>query len=198
MALVKAYMTAASKIADPERRTGTLVEIKKRIAAQFAKFKYRDRILELDASLLWRDGNYMQALQLMREVFELNPNTNVITRILQLPHQELPQDAADALMSMIARTKNLKRLDVSGFGLRSLKPIASLPLVYLDCSGNKLTSLDGIEGMPLEVLSCQGNNISNLTPLARHDAEKSELRKQSDSGSDSGARHASGLPECRG
>lgn len=165
MALVKAYMTAASKIADPERRTGTLVEIKKRIAAQFAKFKYRDRILELDASLLWRDGNYMQALQLMREVFELNPNTNVITRILQLPHQELPQDAADALMSMIARTKNLKRLDVSGFGLRSLKPIASLPLVYLDCSGNKLTSLNGIEGMPLEVLSCQGNNISDLTPL---------------------------------
>ena len=165
MALVKAYMTAASKLSDPGQRTSALVEIKKRIAAQFTKFRYRDRILELDAALLWRSGDYAQALQLMREVFELNPNTNIVTRILQLPHHELPGDAADALMTLIARTKNLKRLDISGFGLRSLEPIASLPLVYLDCSNNKLTSLKGIEKMPLEVLSCHNNEIADLTPL---------------------------------
>ena len=165
MALVKAYMTAASKLSDSRQRTNALVEIKKRIAAQFTKFRYRDRILELDAALLWRSGDYAQALQLMREVFELNPNTNIVTRILQLPHHELPKDAADTLMSLIARTKNMKRLDISGFGLRSLEPIASLPLVYLDCSNNKLTSLRGIEKMPLEVLSCHNNEIADLTPL---------------------------------
>ena len=35
-----------------------------------------------------------QALQLMREVFELNPNTNIVTRILQLPHLELTREIA--------------------------------------------------------------------------------------------------------
>ncbi len=165
MALVRAYMTAASNLSRREQRTNALVEVKKRIAAQFSKFRYRDRILELDAALLWRDGDYTQALQLIREVFELNPNTNIVTRILQLPHLELPREAADMLLSLIARTKNLKRLDISGFGLRSLEPISAQPLVYLDCSKNKLASLKGIEKMPLEVLSCHHNEISDLTPL---------------------------------
>lgn len=165
LALTKAYVTVASKLKNVNERNRLLMEIKKRIASRFPNFQYRERLIEVDALMFWRERQYNDALSLMPEIFELNPNTSVVSKLLQFPHQKLPRDTAYTLFTWIKKTSNLKRLNIANLGLDTLKPLAGLPLVFLDCSGNELSSLSGLEGMRLEILSCQNNRISELDPL---------------------------------
>lgn len=164
-ALAKAYVTAASSVADEQKRSQILIGIKRRIASRFITFAYREKILEIDALMLWRNGNYKASLSIVNDIFKRNPNTGIVKNILQLPHQKLPEYVIPELMMNITRTRDLTRLNISGYGIRDLTPLSGMKLIYLDCSNNNLASLTGLEGMPLEVLGCSGNKITSLEPL---------------------------------
>jgi len=165
LALTKAYVAVASKLKNPTDRNRLLIDIKKLIANRFPNFKYRERIVEVDALMYWRERQYKESLSLLPELFELNPNTSVVSKLLQFQHQRLPKEIIAELFSWIQKTPNIKRLNISNLGVDSVKPLAGLPLIYLDCSSNDIASLEGLEGMRLEVLSCQSNKIVDLEPL---------------------------------
>ncbi len=165
LALTKAYIAAASKLKNPVDRNRLLIDVKKLIANRFPSFKYRERIVEVDSLMYWRERQYKEALSLLPELFELNPNTNAVSKLLQFQHQRLPKEVITELFSWIQKTPNMKRLNISNLGVESVKPLAGLPLIYLDCSSNDISSLEGLEGMRLEVLSCQTNKIADLEPL---------------------------------
>lgn len=164
-ALAKAYITAASHVADPQERSQILIGIKRRIASRFTTFAYQTKILEIDALMLWKDGNFKSSLSIVNDILLRNPNSSIMKSILQQPHVKLPDYLLPEFMGLIARTKDLTRLNLASYGIRDLTPFAGMKLTYLDCSNNELTALTGLEGMPLEYLDCSENKISSLESL---------------------------------
>ena len=163
-ALQKAYL-AAFKLESAERRGEYMLDIKKRLAAKYPDFNLQ-HLLTADACSAWQNRDYALALQLINRAFEFDPNTRVIPLILALPHERLPEEIQNMLMKLIRRTRGLKSLDLSDYGLTSLRGIAGLPLISLDCSGNQLTTLKELSGMRLQSLDCSGNRISSLQALS--------------------------------
>ena len=163
-ALAKAY-SAASSFLQTEERNRVLSQIKQKLDPVMKTYKYREQILETDALTHWKDENYHLSLQAIDQLFQWNPRTEIMLKLLQLPHKKLPPGVAESLMDNIAKNNRLSRLDLSGFGISSLKKLKSMRLNYLNCSDNRLTSLEGLEKMPLESLDCSRNMISSLEPL---------------------------------
>ena len=164
-ALAKAYVAASSFFEDREKRDEIRGLIRKKIAPRMAKFAYRQLIFETDAVTYWKDEKYSLALKTLEQVFKIAPDSTVMLKILQLPHKKLPADVAELMLDYIARNTRLTRLDLSGFGITSLKKLSNMGLRFLNCSGNQLTDLEGLEKMPLEFLNCSHNQISSLEPL---------------------------------
>ena len=165
-ALFKAY-GAGIRIPEKNRRDKALARIKQMIAAKGNSFRYQEEVRELDVSLLWQDGDYAAALAFARSLLKEKPDSSVMQEILRLPHTLLPMEVQDEFLTLIGRSRNLKRLDLSDYGLHSLEVLERLPLTYLDCSGNQLVSLKGIEGMPLQVLIASGNHLESLEEIRR-------------------------------
>jgi Leucine-rich repeat (LRR) protein len=163
-AMAKAYLTAATKL-PAETAAKQLLKIKSDISMRFPKFAYRELILEVDALVAWKQKNYQEAFKNLAEIFTNNPNNNTVMKILQYPHQPLPEDAAGELLSWVKKTKNIKRLNISGLGLKTLAPLKGMSLVFLDCSSNQIDSLEPLTGMELEYLSCSNNKIETLEPI---------------------------------
>ncbi len=164
-ALAKAYVTAATYLENIEKRELVRKAVKAKLSARMHKYVYRQQILETDALISWKNGDYASSFRTIDQLFELNPRTEIMIRILQLPHKKLSPEVAEKMLEFIAKNNTLAQLDLSGFGLTSLKTLRTMGLRYLDCSGNKLTSLEGLERMPLEVLNCSDNQISSLEPI---------------------------------
>ena len=164
-ALAKAYVAAATYLNDPETRDRIRRNIKAKLASRMDKYVYRQQILETDALISWKNNDFVSAFLAVEQLFVLNPRSEIMIKILQLPHKKLPAAIADKMLDLIARNTTLARLDLSGFGLTSLKKLKPMGLRYLDCSGNELTSLEGLERMPLEVLNCSDNRISSFEPI---------------------------------
>ena len=162
-ALQKAYL-AAFKLDQPDLRSEFLLDIKKRLAARYPNFNM-SHLLTADACAAWRDRNYVLALQLLYKTFEYDPYTRAVQFILELPHEPLPEEVQPILMKLIRRTRGLVSLDLSNYGLKSLKGIAGMPLISLNCSRNRLTSLRDLKGMPLESLDCSHNRIKSLKEI---------------------------------
>ena len=141
-----------------------MLDIKKRLAAKYPDFNMA-QLLTADACAAWRNKDYALAFLLMNKAFEYDPATRVVSYILELPHDPLPEDARKMLLRLIRRTRGLKSLDLSGYGLDSLHGIAGIPLISLNCSGNRLSSLEALNGMPLESLDCSGNRITSVKAL---------------------------------
>jgi serine/threonine protein kinase/Leucine-rich repeat (LRR) protein len=163
-ALTKAYVNASVHLPE-DKRDKVLLDIRKTIFTLFPGFKYREQILEVDALVYWRQKEYRDTFRILPEIFQINPNTNVIIRLLQGQHHELPEDVGMELLSWVCKTRNLKRLNLTGLGLKSLEPIKDLSLSFLDCSDNHLTDLKALSKMSLEMLSCSNNQITDLSPL---------------------------------
>ena len=163
-ALQKAYL-ATFKLDSPELRSEFMVDIKKRLAASYPDFNMSN-LLAADACSAWRSRDYTLAITLMKQAFELDPATQTVSFIMELPHEPLPPEIRSMLMKLIRRTQGLTSLDLSNYGLTSLQEIAGMKLISLNCSGNKLTSLQGLEGMPLESLDCSNNQIVSLKDLS--------------------------------
>ncbi len=120
---------------------------------------------EVKARMFWQQGHYEQAFRLFPEIFNSNPDTYIILRILQYQHQPLPSKVGRELLAWTAKTKYLKKLNITNFGLDSLEPLRGISLNYLDCSGNKVRDLSPLKGMELEFLDCSNNRITSLNPL---------------------------------
>lgn len=162
-ALAKAYVTAATKLTSD--RDKVLNGIREQIRTKFPKFRYLEMTLEVDAIVHWREKNYREALNMVGRIFKINPNTNVVVRLLECQHMPLSPEISGELLTWISKTKNIKRLNLSNLGLENLDPIKDLPLTFLDCSSNQLTNLDALKDMELETFSCANNQISTLKPL---------------------------------
>ena len=165
IALAKAYVAASTFIEDRDKRDEICGSIRRKLAPRMEKFAYRKMILEADVVTYWKDEKYSLAFNTLKQIFKKDPNSTVMLKILQLPHKKLPSKVADSMLDYIARNTRLTQLDLSGYGITSLKRLSNMGLRFLNCSGNQLTSLDGLEGMPLEFLNCSNNQISSLEPL---------------------------------
>jgi len=163
-ALQKAYLTAL-KLDSAELRSEYMVEIKKRLAEKYPAFDM-SHFLIVDACTAWQSRNYPLAGKLMDRAFELDPDTQVVSYIMALPHEALPTEVQNMLIKLIRRTRGLSALDLSGYGFTSLQGIVDMKLISLNCSGNKLTSLRELAGMPLESLDCSNNRIVSIKALS--------------------------------
>ena len=177
-ALFKAY-GAGIRIPEKPIREKALTRIKQGIAARGNVFRYHKEVKELDISLLWQDGEYEKALSLARGLLKEKPESSIMQEILQLPHTYLPLEIQKEFLSLIAKNRNLKRLDISDYGLYSIKELSGLPLTYLDCSGNQLVFLKGIEKMALQVLNASGNNLENLDEVRNMPLKSLTFRENS-------------------
>lgn len=164
-ALAKAYVAASTFLTDPGKQEQIRDAVKEKIGKRMDKYKYQQLIIETDILSCWKSEKYEQAFLLTDQLFALNPRTEVMMKLLQLPHKKLPEGIADKLLEYVARNNRLTQLDLSGFGITSLEKLSSMGIRYLDCSDNQLTSLRGLEKMPLEVLNCSNNQISSLEPI---------------------------------
>lgn len=164
-ALAKAYSTAATFFQDKNERNRVMQNIRQKLNPIMQTYKYKELILEMDAVTHWINEDYQKSLQAANQLLQMNPNTEIMLKILQLPHRELAPDVAEDLLDNIAKNNRLTRIDLSGFGISSLKKLKGMRLNYLNCSGNKLTDLDGLQKMPLESLNCSDNQITSLEPL---------------------------------
>lgn len=162
-ALVKAYQAAAIHLNGEERSAVTL-EVKKRLAAFYPDFNPAV-FLDEDVCIAWKEKDYALAAVLLEKTFEYNPDTRVVRKILALPHCKLSPDVGNMLLRMIRRSKDLHELDLSNYGLHSLRALSGMAPVSLDCSGNQLSSLQGISGRKLQSLNCAGNRIASLKEL---------------------------------
>ncbi len=165
-ALLKAYMTAASKVSDRKKRTEYLLDIKRLISLKFHNYKFLQQTLEMDAWILWREGRHKEALHLAEQVLRMTPDSRVMADIICLHHSPIDPSVSNDFFRLLKKTKNLTSLDLSGYGLTSLEPLAGMRLTFLDCSNNYLESLKGIEGMPLKVLVCRNNRLEDISAVS--------------------------------
>ena len=165
-ALLKAYMTAASRVSDRKKRLDYLLEIKRAISSKFPNYKYLQETLEIDSWVLWRAGRQKEALQLAGQVLRMNPDSRVMADIISLHHSPIDPSVRGQFFDLLRRSRNLTSLDLSGYGLTSLKDLSGMRLAFLDCSNNYLEELSGIEDMPLNVLVCRNNRLEDLSAAA--------------------------------
>ena len=172
-ALIKAYIVASSYSRDKEHRNAIRRAVKQKLLPRFDKLKNKNKnknkyyqlLVETDALIAWYDEEYNLAFRYIDHLFEIDPQTMIVPRLLQLPHRQLPLETAEKLLDYIAKSKNIFQLDLSNYGIRSLRKLSNMNLRHLNCSGNQLVSLEGLEKMPLEVLNCSDNRLTSLKPL---------------------------------
>ena len=165
-ALLKAYITAASKISDRQKRLDHLLVIKRAISSKFPNYRFLRETLEIDTWILWRAGRHKEALHLAGQVLRMNPESRVMSDIISLHHSPIEPGAVKEFFRLLRKTKNLTSLDLSNYGLTSLSEIAGMRLTFLDCSNNYLETLNGIENMPLNVLVCRNNRLEDISGAA--------------------------------
>lgn len=165
-ALLKAYITATSKISEKEKRLEHLLTIKREISSKFPNYKYLQETLEMDAWVLWRAGRHKEALQLASRVLRMNPASRVMSDIISLHHSPIDPAVSGQFFDLLRKSRNLTSLDLSGYGLNSLKALSGMRLSFLDCSNNYLENLQGIEDMPLNVLVCRNNRLEDLSAVS--------------------------------
>ena len=178
-ALLKAYL-AAFRLEPAGLRREFILDIKKRLAAKYPDFNL-SQFLIADACTAWKDRDYTLAVMLMNKAFEADPDTQIVAYIMELPHKTLPDEIQMMLMKLIRRTRGITSLDLSDYGLTSLRGIAGMHLASLNCSGNRLTSLHELAGMPLKSLDCSRNRISSVEclrsmPLRYLDCSNNRIR----------------------
>ncbi|MBO4303225.1 MAG: protein kinase [Lentisphaeria bacterium] len=165
-ALLKAYITAASRISNRKKRLDHLLAVKRAISAKFPNYRYLRETLEMDAWVLWRAGRHKEALLLAGQVLRMNPESRVMSDIISLHHAPIDPAVTGEFFALLRQSRNLTSLDLSGYGLTSIRELAGMRLTFLDCSGNDLENLSGIENMPLNVLVCRNNRLENLSAAA--------------------------------
>ncbi len=163
--LAKAF-TASIRFADPTAGEQIRKDLLARLREEFPGSPYELVMLEIRAIHLWEEERHREAMSQMPRIFEKDPGTRVIMRILDKKHVPLTDEVAQSLLGWIAKTRDVQRLDLREFDLKTLEPLRGMPLTSLSCPYNQLTDLRGLEGMPLADLDCSNNQISDLSVLS--------------------------------
>lgn len=156
-ALCMAYRIAAERFSGDMRRK-SLLDVKRKIV-QRPGFRHEEAVRELDAVLLWRQGEWENALDLLDSIAFARPKTDLAVRMIEARGVPAPQSVYDSLFRRLADVPNLRSLNLSGLNLTSLEALRGLPLTHLDLSGNRgLTTLNGLEKSPIRVLRLEGTD----------------------------------------
>jgi hypothetical protein len=182
LALTKGYLLA-NHLEDADSRNWCYQELKK--LEEHSRFyglppfqcaqcaKYWEKIEEADTLNLWKNHQYLVALDKLPGVFKADRQTRIVMECLRVPHQALEPKVSEKLLPWIAETfvstPELAGLNISSFKMTDLGPLAGVhSLQDLDCHGNQLTSLDPLRGMhQLRELDCHQNQLTSLEPLRK-------------------------------
>ena len=174
LALTKGYLLATATGND-SRRAHFLTELRKPAPGHWSSLWHRDprteylqKVGEVEALMLWKEGNYREALKAFQPIFQANPDTRIVLECLHAERKPLEPEVSAELLRRTAQTTKLAGLDIGSLGLTSLDPLAGLnSLRGLDCRENRLTSLEPVRQMTqLRALYCAKNRISSLAPIA--------------------------------
>ena len=133
-ALIQAFRIAVLILKDEDLSAFTRELICKR-----PTFTEKAAAAQLEVLALWDRGKYDEALDGCEKLFAGKYNTAVMEEILKLPHRKLPDHIAEKFLALIRRSSGLQErpwLDLSGYGLRSLKKLKGMKTVWLDVRGN--------------------------------------------------------------
>ncbi len=125
---------------------------------------YNAQLIVSDIVRLWNQGEFPEALNTINSIQEAQ-RESIIRTILNQPHHPLPDSIAQRFLKMISRISEFHSLNLTGYGLSDLTPIASMKLNLLDAESNRITSLEPLKGMPLTSLNIEENKITDLSPI---------------------------------
>ena len=178
LALTKGYLLA-EHLKDSDSRNScyqALNELERQIRSDWLASwlhpecaKYREK--EADTLRLWKERQYLDALDNLPGIFKANPTSRIVIECLQSEHKPLEPRLSEELLAGTAKTfdsgPELAGLDINSFQITNLDPIKSIrSLRSLDCSRNRLASLDPLREMKqLSALYCGDNHISTLEPI---------------------------------
>lgn len=143
----------------------TLAGIRNRITREYPQTTFLPLLNESECVSLWRTGNCEQALIRGNALLDKYPDSRIALRILTTPRNLLPDSIATRLLTFVARTRAVTRLNLSRLGITDLSPLAGMNLQWLDISENSISSLEPLRGMPLTELNFEHNLVSDLQPL---------------------------------
>lgn len=150
-ALLNSYRIAAIFAPDLKDREERLTELKKRMAAR-TRFQFTDRVREIDAARLWKEGQILASLRLVEIILQSDPTNDILQRLTAIQYHKFKRNEMEAYLSLLKRMRHLKTLSIAGFDWENLDPIRDLDLEYLDCTGNPITDYSALKNMPLRVL----------------------------------------------
>ncbi|MBD3244113.1 MAG: protein kinase [Chitinivibrionales bacterium] len=163
-ALAKAYL-AANQLRNNRNRVKD--RVRKRLAERFPRSRYWPTIKEAECLASWRERQFATALSLLAEVFAQDPETRLALELLALRGDDpLPGEVTQGLLTWIARTTRVARLDLARLNLTSCEPLRGMALRRLELSANDISSLEPLAGMPLEYLGVRHNRVADLSPLS--------------------------------
>ncbi len=162
-ALTKAYLVASM----PERGLDSAAAvIRSRLNSRFPESRYWPLMREIDCLAAWKAGRYGEALTLLGGVAAQEPDTRLALRLVaESEATVLPRETIGELLSWVARTPRVKRLQLDRRGIESLEVLRGLRLERLDIRDNLVQSLEPLQGMPLRHLGASRNMIASLEPL---------------------------------
>jgi serine/threonine protein kinase len=163
LALLKAYLTASSN--NIKNQSDIMQKIKMLMTRKYSKTIYYKKLCEQEILYLWNRQNYQKVFSLLPKLFEQFKETQIILRILQLKHENLPEYAAENLLKWLSKSKEVSDVNISGLGITSLEPLKGVRIISLNCSNNPIGNLDALKGMNLLRLNCAGCGLNSIEPL---------------------------------
>jgi len=163
LALLKAYLTASSNNINDQ--TQVIRKIKMLMAQKYSKTIYYTKLCEQEILYYWHKQNYQKVFSLLPKLFEHSSQSQIILRILQLKHENLPEYASENLLKWLSKSKEALDVNISGLGITSLEPLKGVKIISLNCSNNPLKNLDALAGMNLLRLNCAGCSLDSIEPL---------------------------------
>jgi len=154
---------------------------------RYPQSRHRQRLHELQLMDLWRENKYDSVLHMLPAMLGEHPESDIALKLKKIGVVTGEGTADSLLFPFLVRNRNLKSLDLPGFGLADLSVLQGLSLIrlnveqnhltslwdlstmklgWLDCSKNSIASLEALTGMPLTYLSCGENKITRLDGLS--------------------------------
>ena len=130
-----------------------------------AESPYLLDVLQSEALCLWRDRDWLPALDMARRIQSSYPHSRCALSLLEQRISKVPENAVHGLLELIATGPPVSHLDLGGLELTDLSALRGLRPVSLDIRHNRIADLGPLAGMPLRYLDCQNNQIDDLGPL---------------------------------
>jgi Leucine-rich repeat (LRR) protein len=160
-ALIRAFLVA-QRLDDTAASTSLLQSIANHPARSP---QWDGTLLEARALSYWRNGAFAEALDLVEQLQELEPERVFVTKLIAIQRADLPDAIGTRLLRAIAQHSHLDSLNLSSLGLTDLSPLAGMPLKRLDLADNRITDISPLAGMPLKRLDLHMNPLRDISAV---------------------------------